>query len=386
MIALLLTSPFLLARAAWPALRASGDGRFIAIASVHGLVASPYKSAYVSAKHGVLGLVKTLALEGADDGIVAAAVCPGYVRTPLVEHQVAAQAEAHGMPEERVLEEVILAPHAVKRLIEPDEVADVVAFLFGPDRPLVHRRGGHDGPGLVGTLRNAVARGRPPARRSRTRCGGLRLQRQLGTRDRRRQPDRRWRPGSARPRCRARPASAHGCLRRPRRWPCARHMRRATARRRAQHDAAHALRVPQRHLLGDHPAERDAVHVGGLHPRCVEHRDGVVGHLRHAVGPGRALERPAPRLSNARTRRPASRSTGTVRHQPVAAMPSHDQADRRPVAFVLGVSARSGGLLLALGLALLDLALELRTSRPGRAASSRRRARGPRRCRAAGGA
>jgi 3-hydroxybutyrate dehydrogenase len=132
MIALLLTSPFLLARAAWPALVESGDGRFVAIASVHGLVASPFKSAYVSAKHGVLGLVKTLALEGADDGITAAAVCPGYVRTPLVENQIADQAKAHGMTEDRVLEEVILAPHAVKRLIEPDEVAEVVAFLLSP--------------------------------------------------------------------------------------------------------------------------------------------------------------------------------------------------------------------------------------------------------------
>jgi len=132
MIALLLTSPFLLARAAWPALRDSGDGRFVAVASVHGLVASPFKSAYVAAKHGLLGLVKTLALEGADQGVTAAAVCPGYVRTPLVENQVSAQAKAHGMPEERVLEEIILAPHAVKRLIEPDEVADVVAFLLGP--------------------------------------------------------------------------------------------------------------------------------------------------------------------------------------------------------------------------------------------------------------
>jgi 3-hydroxybutyrate dehydrogenase len=132
MIALLLTSPFLLARAAWPALRESGDGRFIGIASVHGLVASPFKSAYVSAKHGLVGLVKTLALEGADQGVTAVALCPGYVRTPLVESQVAAQAQAHGMPEERVLEDVILAPHAVKRLIEPDEVADVVAFLLGP--------------------------------------------------------------------------------------------------------------------------------------------------------------------------------------------------------------------------------------------------------------
>jgi 3-hydroxybutyrate dehydrogenase len=132
MVALLLTSPFLLARAAWPALRESGDGRFVAIASVHGLVASPFKSAYVSAKHGLIGLVKTLALEGAEHGIAATAVCPAYVRTPLVEHQIADQARAHGMPEERVLEDVILQPHAVKRLIEPSEVADVVAFLLGP--------------------------------------------------------------------------------------------------------------------------------------------------------------------------------------------------------------------------------------------------------------
>jgi 3-hydroxybutyrate dehydrogenase len=132
-IALLLTSPFLLARYAWPHLRASGAGRYVAIASVHGLVASPYKAAYVSAKHGVLGLVKTLALEGAPYGISATAVCPGYVRTPLVEGQLAAQAKVHGITEDRVLEELILAPHAVKRLIEPDEVAATVAFLLSPD-------------------------------------------------------------------------------------------------------------------------------------------------------------------------------------------------------------------------------------------------------------
>jgi 3-hydroxybutyrate dehydrogenase len=133
LIGLMLTSPFALARAAWPALRDSGAGRFIAIASVHGLVASPFKSAYVSAKHGVLGLVKTLALEGAQDGISAIAVCPGYVRTPLVEAQIPDQARAHGLSEERVLEEVILAPQAVKQLIEPREVAEVVAFLAGPN-------------------------------------------------------------------------------------------------------------------------------------------------------------------------------------------------------------------------------------------------------------
>ncbi len=92
------------------------------------MVASPNKAAYVAAKHGVLGLVKTLALEG----LQATAVCPGYVRTPLVEKQIPDQAKAHGMSEDDVLEDVILAPHAVKRLIEPDEVANVIAFLAGP--------------------------------------------------------------------------------------------------------------------------------------------------------------------------------------------------------------------------------------------------------------
>jgi 3-hydroxybutyrate dehydrogenase len=132
LIALLLTSPFLLARYAWRALVESEEGRFIAVASAHGLVASPYKAGYVAAKHGLLGLVKTLALEGADDGILATAICPAFVRTPLVEQQIADQARAHDVPQERVLEDVVLAPHAVKRLIEPEEVADVVAFLAGP--------------------------------------------------------------------------------------------------------------------------------------------------------------------------------------------------------------------------------------------------------------
>jgi 3-hydroxybutyrate dehydrogenase len=131
-ISLLLTSPFLLARYAWGSLREADGGRFIAIASAHALVASPYKAAYVAAKHGVLGLVKTLALEGADEGVLATAVCPGFVRTPLVEAQIADQARTHDVPEERVLNDVILAPHAVKRLIEPEEVAETVAFLSGP--------------------------------------------------------------------------------------------------------------------------------------------------------------------------------------------------------------------------------------------------------------
>jgi 3-hydroxybutyrate dehydrogenase len=132
LLAVLLTSPFLLAKYAWDALAASGDGRFCVIASAHGLTASPFKAAYVSAKHGVLGLVKTIALEGADAGISASAICPCYVRTPLVEAQIADQAAAHGLPPERVLEDVILERQAVKRLLEPSEVADVAAFLLGP--------------------------------------------------------------------------------------------------------------------------------------------------------------------------------------------------------------------------------------------------------------
>jgi 3-hydroxybutyrate dehydrogenase len=132
LLAILLTSPFLLAKYAWPALVEAGEGRFIVIASVHGQVASPFKAGYISAKHGVLGLVKVLALEGAEHGISASAICPAFVRTPLVEKQIADQAKAHGLPEERVMEDVILAPQAVKRLIEPAEVAEVVAFLCGP--------------------------------------------------------------------------------------------------------------------------------------------------------------------------------------------------------------------------------------------------------------
>jgi 3-hydroxybutyrate dehydrogenase len=121
LLALMLTSPFLLAKYAWEALAASGEGRVCVIASAHALAASPFKAGYVAAKHGVLGLVKTLALEGAEVGITATAVCPAFVRTPLAERQV----------EERGLAAVI-EPHAVKRMLEPSEVADLVAFLLGP--------------------------------------------------------------------------------------------------------------------------------------------------------------------------------------------------------------------------------------------------------------
>ena len=120
--ALLLTSPFLLAKYAWDALAASGDGRFLVVASVHGLVASPLKAGYVAAKHGVLGLVKVLALEGAEVGISASALCPAYVRTALVEAQLETRSE-----------DDLLAPQAVKRLLEPAEVAAAAAWLLGPD-------------------------------------------------------------------------------------------------------------------------------------------------------------------------------------------------------------------------------------------------------------
>lgn len=121
LLALLLTSPFLLAKYAWDALAASGEGRVCVIASAHALTASPFKAGYVAAKHGVLGLVKTLALEGAGAGITATAVCPAFVRTPLAEQQV----EARGL-------EAVIERHAVKRMLEPSEVADLVAFLLGP--------------------------------------------------------------------------------------------------------------------------------------------------------------------------------------------------------------------------------------------------------------
>ncbi|MGH2761098.1 MAG: SDR family NAD(P)-dependent oxidoreductase [Thermoleophilaceae bacterium] len=114
LLALMLTSPFLLARHAWPHLSGSGDGRFVAIASVHGLVASPFKAGYVSAKHGLLGLVKTLALEGAEHAVTATAVCPGYVRTPLVEGQIAGQAGAVALAAARIAAATARAPLAAR--------------------------------------------------------------------------------------------------------------------------------------------------------------------------------------------------------------------------------------------------------------------------------
>lgn len=129
MLDLMLEAPFRLARAALPGMYAAGWGRIVSISSVHGLRASAYKSAYVAAKHGLEGLTKVLALEGGPRGVTANTVCPGYVRTPLVEGQVADQARLHGIPEDEVVERVLLSESAVKRLVEPDEVAEVVAYL-----------------------------------------------------------------------------------------------------------------------------------------------------------------------------------------------------------------------------------------------------------------
>ena len=126
---LMLESPFRLVRGALPHMYGQGWGRVVNVSSVHGLRASPFKSAYVSAKHGLEGLSKVIALEGAEHGVTSNCVNPAYVRTPLVEGQIADQAAAHGLSEEQVLEQVLLQPAALKRLIEPAEVADAVAWL-----------------------------------------------------------------------------------------------------------------------------------------------------------------------------------------------------------------------------------------------------------------
>jgi len=128
---LMLHAPFLLARRLLPGMYERGWGRLVHISSVHGHRASAYKSAYVSAKHGLEGLSKVIALEAAGRGVTSNTVCPGYVRTPLVEGQIADQARAHGIAESDVVDQVMLARTPVKRLVEPEEVADMVAFLCG---------------------------------------------------------------------------------------------------------------------------------------------------------------------------------------------------------------------------------------------------------------
>lgn len=129
---LMLHAPFYLVRQSLPHMYSRGWGRVVNVSSVHGLRASAFKSAYVTAKHGMEGLSKTVALEGAAHGVTSVTVNPAYVRTPLVEKQIADQARTHGIPEDQVVEQIMLTPVAVKRLVEPAEVADLVTFLTGP--------------------------------------------------------------------------------------------------------------------------------------------------------------------------------------------------------------------------------------------------------------
>lgn len=129
MISLMLTAPFLLTKYCWPSMKENGWGRIIHINSVHGLIASPFKSAYISAKHGVSGLTKTTALEGGPLGITVNSICPAYVRTPLVDNQIADQARTHGLSEDEVIEQIMLKNAAVKRLIEPSEIGELVSYL-----------------------------------------------------------------------------------------------------------------------------------------------------------------------------------------------------------------------------------------------------------------
>ena len=131
-IAINLSSNFYTIRAALPGMKRRKWGRIINIASAHGLVASPFKTAYVAAKHGVVGLTKTVALEVAETAITCNAICPGYVRTPLVEGQITDQAKVHNMPEEQVIRDVILASQPNKRFVGVEELGELVLFLCSP--------------------------------------------------------------------------------------------------------------------------------------------------------------------------------------------------------------------------------------------------------------
>ena len=131
-LTIMLEAPFRLARRTLPHMYHRGWGRVINISSVHGLRASPFKSAYVAAKHGLEGLSKVIALEGAEHGVTSNCICPAYVRTPLVERQITDQARRHDIDEDEVVDKIMLAPAAVKRLVEPAEVTELAAVLYGP--------------------------------------------------------------------------------------------------------------------------------------------------------------------------------------------------------------------------------------------------------------
>jgi 3-hydroxybutyrate dehydrogenase len=130
-------APFLLTKRVLPHMYQHGWGRIVNISSVHGLLASPYKSAYVTAKHGLEGLSKVTALEGAPHGVTSNCICPAFVRTPLVDKQIADQAAINGIPESEVVEKIMLDRAAIKRLVEPDEVAELLAYLCTPPASLI---------------------------------------------------------------------------------------------------------------------------------------------------------------------------------------------------------------------------------------------------------
>jgi 3-hydroxybutyrate dehydrogenase len=129
LVSVMLTGPAMLTRAVLPGMRRRGFGRIVNVGSIHSLVASPYKSAYVAAKHGLIGFAKTIALETADTDITINTVCPSYVRTPLVDAQIAAQARAHGLPERQVIEEIMLKPMPKRAFVTIDELGGIVEFL-----------------------------------------------------------------------------------------------------------------------------------------------------------------------------------------------------------------------------------------------------------------
>jgi 3-hydroxybutyrate dehydrogenase len=137
-VRIMLEAPFRIVQKALPGMYEKGWGRVINISSIHGQVASPYKSAYISAKHGLEGFSKTVALEGGPRGVTSNCICPAYVRTPLVENQISDQARTHGISEDEVVEKIMLTEPAIKRLIEPEEVAELAAFLCTPEASFIN--------------------------------------------------------------------------------------------------------------------------------------------------------------------------------------------------------------------------------------------------------
>ncbi len=157
----MLHAPFRLVRQSLPTMYAQGWGRVVNVSSAHGLRASAYKSAYVTAKHGLEGLSKVVALEGAPHGVTSNCINPGYVRTPLVESQIADQAKAHGIPEDEVVEKVMLEGMAVKRLVEPEEVAELAHVPLRAGVRVGHRGLVRDRRRVDGAMRTTVPRGVP---------------------------------------------------------------------------------------------------------------------------------------------------------------------------------------------------------------------------------